>query len=66
MNPAVRASTRPAEVAAYIEQATAELRDLAMQSGFPFLGYLIDMARLEAAGLSLRPDRSDDRSGPTA
>jgi hypothetical protein len=65
MSPAVRTATRPTEVAAYIEQATAELRDLALQNGFPFLGYLIDMARLEAAGLAARPDRVDDRPSPS-
>lgn len=64
MRPAVRTATRPTEVAAYIEQATAELRDLATQNGFPFLGYLIDMARIEAAGLALRTDRAEERTGP--
>lgn len=46
---AVRTPTKPDEAAAYIEQVTAQLRDLAQQSGFGFLAYLIDMARLEAA-----------------
>ena len=46
---AVRSPTRPDEAAAYIEQVAAQLRDLAQQSGYGFLAYLIDMARLEAA-----------------
>ena len=46
---AVRPQPKPNEAAAYIEQAALELRDLANRAGMPFLGYLIDMARLEAA-----------------
>ena len=45
----VRSVPKPNEAAAHIEQMAAELRDLANRSGMPFLGYLIDMARLEAA-----------------
>jgi hypothetical protein len=40
---------KPNEAANYIEQTATELRDLANRSGMPFLGYLIDMVRLEAA-----------------
>lgn len=50
---AVRPLPKPNEAASYIEQATTELRDLANRAGMPFLGYLIDMARLEAASLVL-------------
>jgi hypothetical protein len=46
---AVRPLPKPNEAASYIEQTTTELRDLANRAGMPFLGYLIDMARLEAA-----------------
>ena len=46
---AVRSPTKPDEAAAYIEQVSTQLRDLAQQAGFGFLAYLIDMARLEAA-----------------
>lgn len=49
MNGAVRPLPKPNEAASYIEQAATELRDLANRAGMPFLGYLIDMARLEAA-----------------
>ncbi len=48
---------KPEEAAAYIEQATSALRDLAARSGMPFLAYLIDMARLEAAARVLLPPR---------
>ncbi|MCE1236721.1 MAG: hypothetical protein LWW93_10225 [Hyphomicrobiales bacterium] len=54
----VRSPAKPNEAAAYIEQATAELRDLAAKSGMPFLAYLIDMARMEAATRVLTPPRS--------
>ena len=54
---AVRPLPKPNEAAAYIEQAATELRDLANRSGMPFLGYLIDMARLEAASQVLTPPR---------
>lgn len=45
----VRSPTKPDEAAAYIEQVATQLRDLAQNSGYDFLAYLIDMARLEAA-----------------
>lgn len=48
---------KPEEAAAYIEQATTALRDLAARSGMPFLAYLLDMARLEAAARVLFPPR---------
>lgn len=51
----VRSPAKPNEAAAYIEQTAAELRDLATKSGMPFLAYLIDMARMEAATLVLKP-----------
>ena len=54
----VRSPAKPNEAAAYIEQATAELRDLASRSGMPFLAYLIDMARLEAASQVLTVPRA--------
>ena len=54
----VRSPAKPNEAAAYIEQAAAELRDLANRSGMPFLAYLIDMARLEAASQVLTPPRA--------
>ncbi|TBW34297.1 hypothetical protein EYW49_18610 [Siculibacillus lacustris] len=66
MNSAVRPVSRPTDTAAYIEQATAELRDLATRAGFDFLAYLIDMARLEAATLTIaKPGsaRPADRPG---
>jgi hypothetical protein len=44
----------PAATAAYIEQAAAELRDLAIEAKHPFLGYLIDMVRLEAASEAVK------------
>ncbi len=54
---AVRPLPKPNEAAAYIEQTAIELRDLANKSGMPFLGYLIDMARLEAASQVLTPPK---------
>jgi hypothetical protein len=51
----VRSPAKPNEAAAYIEQTAAELRDLAIRSGMPFLAYLIDMARMEAASRVLTP-----------
>jgi hypothetical protein len=44
--------TSPAEAAKYIEQTCAELKEMASDSNLHFLGYLIDMARLEAASQS--------------
>ncbi len=38
----------PREVARYIESFTGEMSSLAKQSGLDLLGYLLDMARLEA------------------
>ncbi len=55
---AVRSSTKPDEAAAYIEQVATQLRDLAQNSGYGFLAYLIDMARLEAASKAAAPARS--------
>ncbi len=46
---AVRSPAKPDEAAQYIEQVATQLRDLAQNSGYSFLAYLIDMARLEAA-----------------
>ncbi|MER2605859.1 MAG: hypothetical protein ABTQ29_08530 [Siculibacillus sp.] len=57
MTGTVRSLPKPNEAAAYIEQSAVELRDLALRSGMPFLGYLIDMARLEAASQVLTPPR---------
>lgn len=54
---AVRIPPKPNEAAAYIEQSATELRDLAAKSGMPFLAYLIDMARLEAASQVLMPPK---------
>ena len=54
----VRSPTKPDEAAAYIEQVAAQLRDLAQQSGYGFLAYLIDMARLEAASQVLTVPRA--------
>lgn len=54
----VRIQTKPNEAAAYIEQASAQLRDLAQTAGIPFLAYLLDMARLEAAAQSAAPERA--------
>lgn len=57
MTGTVRSPAKANEAAAYIEQATAELRDLATKSGMPFLAYLIDMARMEAASQVLTQPR---------
>jgi hypothetical protein len=45
----------PAEAAAYIENVSSELRDLAERNHLKFLAYLIDMARQEAALQAIRP-----------
>ena len=42
------AAADPAEAARYIASFTGELSSLAKQSGLELLGYLLDMARLEA------------------
>jgi len=42
------------EAALYIERMSVELRDLAEGEGYDTLAYLLDMARLEAASVSLR------------
>ena len=54
---AVRSPTKPDEAAQYIEQVATQLRDLAQNSGYGFLAYLIDMARLEAASKAAAPSR---------
>jgi len=54
---AVRTPTKPDEAAAYIEQVATQLRDLAQGSGYGFLAYLIDMARLEAASKAAAGNR---------
>ena len=67
MTGTVRSPAKANEAAAYIEQAAAELRDLATKSGMPFLAYLIDMARMEAASQVLSPPRVpalENRSTP--
>lgn len=58
MTGTVRSPAKANEAAAYIEQAAAELRDLATKSGMPFLAYLIDMARMEAASQVLTQPRA--------
>ncbi len=40
--------TRPEEVAAYIAAMTAEMGRLARKHNLPALGYLLDLARMEA------------------
>ncbi|WP_407050745.1 hypothetical protein [Methyloraptor flagellatus] len=45
----VKQPMKAADAAMYIEQATAELRDMAHRTGLPFIAYLLDMARQEAA-----------------
>lgn len=46
---------------AYIARLCRELRDLANQSQFGFLAYLLDMARLEAeAQMGTRPGAPED------
>ncbi len=62
---AVRTLPKPNEAAAYVEQAAMELRDLANRSGMPFLGYLLDMARLEAASQVLSPPKPPAVVAPT-
>ena len=52
---AFRSPARPDEAAQYIEQVATQLRDLAHASGYGFLAYLIDMARLEAASKAAVP-----------
>ncbi len=40
--------TRPEEVAAYIAVMTAEMGRLARKNNLPALGYLLELARMEA------------------
>ena len=65
MSGMVRVPVKPNDTASYIEQATRELRDLAQRSEMPFLAYLIDMARLEAADVALRAPRGPVADDPT-
>lgn len=44
---------RPEDAAHYIEGMSAELSAIARRSGFDFLGYLLDVAREEAAARAL-------------
>jgi hypothetical protein len=62
----VRSLPQQNEAAAYIEQATREMRDLALRAGLPFLAYLIDMARLEAASQVLAASKEPPQRSGTA
>lgn len=59
------------ELAAYLAAATAELAGLAHAGGFRTLGFLTDMARMEAERLAAtfarepEPPRSDDQTSDT-
>jgi hypothetical protein len=64
MSAVVRSVAKPDEIACYIEQSTTELRDLALRNGFDFLGYLIDMARIEASTLSISSQGAETGRSP--
>jgi hypothetical protein len=51
----------PASVARYIETMTADLAEMARRHGLDVLGYLLEMARLEAENVSAgsRPRKAD-------
>jgi hypothetical protein len=49
----------PEEVALYIGALTVELGQLARANGLDALGYILDMARLEADEVSKCPDERD-------
>ena len=59
--PGVEAARDRDEVAAYVAELTAELAEVARRSGLHTLGYLLDMARLEAenAARDLDPARTN-------
>jgi hypothetical protein len=47
------------EVAAYVAELTGELAEVTSQSGLDALGYLLDMARLEAENAARRLTPAD-------
>ncbi len=51
----------PGSVARYIEALSADLAEMARRHGLDTLGYLLDMARLEAenAAAGTRPRKTD-------
>lgn len=49
-------SAAPTSIAGYIGAMTDQLARLAKASGFECLGYILDVARLEADAISKRPD----------
>lgn len=59
MSGSAKASAKPNEAAAYIEQTAAELGDLAKRSQMDFLAYLLEMVRLEAASRVLTSARGE-------
>jgi len=59
----VQRTTSPAEAAKYIEHTCAELKDMASSSNLHVLGYLIDMARLEAASQAAQSFAAKRREG---
>ncbi len=51
--------TRSEEVAAYVAAMTAEMGRLARKHNLPALGYLLDLARMEALERSGTPSADD-------
>ncbi len=63
IDPVAEAEDEAAEAAAYVTQLAADLASLARRHGLDTLGYLLDMARLEAENVNRRHRGGDS---PTA
>lgn len=53
--PSPQAFRDPRAVASYVESLTGELSRLAYDHGLPTLGYILDMARMEARNSLIAP-----------
>lgn len=49
----------PGEAAAYIAEMSSDLAEIARRNGFDALGFILDMARLEADALAERDSPID-------
>lgn len=56
----------PVAVAVYIGAISSELAQLALANGFEYLGYLLDMARLEANEIAKSPEDPSNSADQSA
>ena len=61
-HPGDQAGRERDEAAAYVAELTSELAQIARRHGLDALGYLLDMARMEAESATRNPKAPDTRS----